>query len=148
MELWERFTDNARQTVLNAQHEATRSQSEQIAPAHLLLGLLEVRHGFAFDLLSDRIGDLAAFEMKLRGRLPTGEKAAPDEVSFAPESRFLLQRAYEEAKLLGSQYIRAEHLLLGLLADQETSALLAQHGVDLQEVRQVIAEEGHGHCAS
>jgi ATP-dependent Clp protease ATP-binding subunit ClpC len=62
---------------------------------------------------------------------------AAGEVTFAPEAKKVLELALREALALGQPYIREEHLLLGLAAEEEGVAgrLLRAAGADVDALR-------------
>jgi len=58
---------------------------------------------------------------------------------FSEEARRALALAHDEALRLKHNYLGTEHLLLGLIREQTTAALiLAQMGVDLDEIRALV----------
>src|SRR5919204_1556482 len=69
---------------------------------------------------------------------------------FTKRARRVLTFAQEEAQRLNHNYIGTEHILLGLIREEEGLAakVLRELGVDQERVRQVIKEiVGHGQAA-
>jgi ATP-dependent Clp protease ATP-binding subunit ClpB len=113
----DRFTIKSQEAVAAAQRLAATSRNPEVAPAHLLLALLDQEDGLVVPVLRKLGADVAAIRQRTLttiGGLPrvSGE-AAPD---VRPASAFVqaLQRAESESAAMGDDYISAEHLLLAL----------------------------------
>ncbi len=145
MELWQRFTDDARRSILTAHDEARGMDAPIISAEHLLLGLVTTRDAAAAEVLEALGLDLEQFGNKLRGQIeiqPSGQ-ATPD-VSFTPEAQRVLQRAYAEARQPDDYHIGSEHILIGLLHESAGLAreLLCADGAHLAAVTAKLAELG------
>ncbi len=133
----ERFTQRARRVLSLAQEEAERLQHHQIGTEHLLLGLMREEGGVAGRVLRDLGLDLRRVE-ELVTRLSTSEdKTATTQLDLSPGTKKVLELAVDEARRMGHHYIGTEHLLLGLVRQQEGIALdvLRRLGVSPEEVR-------------
>jgi ATP-dependent Clp protease ATP-binding subunit ClpC len=133
----ERFTQRARRVLSLAQEEAERLQHHQIGTEHLLLGLMREEGGVAGRVLRDLGLDLRRVE-ELVTRLSTSEdKSANTQLDLSPGTKKVLELAVDEARRMGHHYIGTEHLLLGLVRQQEGIALdvLRRLGVSPEEVR-------------
>jgi len=133
----ERFTQRARRVLSLAQEEAERLQHHQIGTEHLLLGLMREEGGVAGRVLRDLGLDLRRVE-ELVTRLSTSEnKTASTQLDLSPGTKKVLELAVDEARRMGHHYIGTEHLLLGLVRQQEGIALdvLRRLGVSPEEVR-------------
>ena len=77
------------------------------------------------------------------GALDRGRGAPAGHIPFTPGAKKALQLALREAITLGHRSIGTEHLLLGLVRDQECSAsmLLAARGIDRERVRAEVLRE-------
>ena len=113
----DRFTIKSQEAVAAAQRLAATSRNPEVAPAHLLLALLDQEDGLVVPVLRKLGADVAAIRQRTLtaiGGLPTvsGEAA----LDVRPASAFVqaLQRAESESAAMGDEYISAEHLLLGL----------------------------------
>ncbi|WP_308206853.1 Clp protease N-terminal domain-containing protein [Actinoallomurus rhizosphaericola] len=136
----ERFTDTARRVVVHAQEEAHALEHGHIGTEHLLLGLLRgdtdgaVRALDAAGLTLDTArGDVE--ELVGRGTAP------PDtEVPFTPRAKKVLELSLREALQSGHDYIRSEHILLGLMRETEGTGarILRRCGVDTLELRRDV----------
>jgi ATP-dependent Clp protease ATP-binding subunit ClpC len=133
----ERFTQRARRVLSLAQEEAERLQHHQIGTEHLLLGLMREEGGVAGRVLRDLGLDLRRVE-ELVTRLSTSENKTPStQLDLSPGTKKVLELAVDEARRMGHHYIGTEHLLLGLVRQQEGIALdvLRRLGVSPEEVR-------------
>lgn len=133
----ERFTQRARRVLSLAQEEAERLQHHQIGTEHLLLGLMREEGGVAGRVLRDLGLDLRRVE-ELVTRLSASEhKTGHAPLDLSPGTKKVLELAVDEARRMGHHYIGTEHLLLGLVRQQEGIALdvLRRLGVSPEEVR-------------
>jgi hypothetical protein len=143
-QMFERFTDKARQAVVLAQEEARRLGHPEVATEHLLLGLLAVTGDSAGTRTLTGLGipvdDLRA---EIEARIGRGEGAPSGHLAFAPQNKKVLELSLREALQLGHNYIGTEHLLLGLVREAESGAaqVLVRRGADLETVRQEVARQ-------
>jgi hypothetical protein len=138
--MFERFTDKARQVVVQAQIEARTLRNDYIGPEHLLLGILQQKeNGLAVQVLRVAGMDPQYLAQEVIERIVPGERPLPDvaHIPFTPRAKKTLEFALREALALQHNYIRTEHLLLGILHEGEGTAyqVLASHGLDLDGAR-------------
>src|SRR5690349_15336590 len=116
--MFERYTQDALRALFFARSEASLLGGTTIEPEHLLLGL--IREGRAIHLPPEQL-DAArrAVEQVLarRERISTGV-----EMPFGLRTQRILNLAVEEADALHQSYIGSEHLLLGLLREDDPIA--------------------------
>jgi ATP-dependent Clp protease ATP-binding subunit ClpA len=121
--MFERFTERARQVVVYAQDESRRLRHNYIGTEHLLLGLLREEEGLAakvldsFGLTLDRVRDQVA---RIVGR---GDEIVSGQIPFTPRGKKVLELSLREALSLGHDYIGTEHILLGLVRENEGVAM-------------------------
>ncbi len=141
--MFERYTEMARRVVFFARYEASQFGSHYIKTEHLLLGLLrEDKH------LSQRVFPPShAFEQSVRRvvteRTPVSEKVSTSvDMPLSMESRRVLTYAAEEAEQLKYAFISPDHILLGLLREQQGLAaeILAPLHLDIQAIREQITD--------
>ncbi|GHT35831.1 ATP-dependent Clp protease ATP-binding protein [Planctomycetales bacterium] len=145
---YERFTDRARKVLQLANQEAQRFNHEYIGTEHLLLGLIKEGNGVAANVLKNLDIDLR----KIRHEVEKLVRSGPDLVTMGklpqtPRAKKAIEYAVEEARNLNHNYVGTEHLLLGLLREQEGVAaqVLMNLGLKLEEVRrEVLNLLGHG----
>jgi ATP-dependent Clp protease ATP-binding subunit ClpB len=113
----DRFTIKAQEAVAAASRIASESRNTEIAPAHLLLALLEQDDGLVAPVLQKLGADVDAIIARTRGaidELPALSGDAEPEVRPSSELVRVLQRAEKEMTALGDEYISTEHFLLAL----------------------------------
>jgi len=118
----ERFTERARRAMVLAADEARSRRHEAIGPEHLLLGIL--REGACLDLkvLERTRVRPEMLQAEVEGALSAmaGSPACGEPV-FSPELKAVLETAFKLRRRSDSA-LGAEHLLLGLLADDGSAA--------------------------
>jgi len=132
----ERFTQRARRVLSLAHEEAERMRHNYIGTEHLLLGLIREEGGVAgrvlreLDLDSERVKEMVE-------RLTAASRPPAGRIELAPTTEQVLQFAIEEARRMGHHYIGTEHLLLGLVRQDEGVAVdvLKRMGVTPEQVR-------------
>ncbi len=141
--MFDRFTDRARKVMGLAKAEAQRLNHEYIGTEHILLGLVQEGSGVAANVLKNMNIDLK----RIRTEIEKIVKGSPTMVTqgnlpFTPRAKKVLELAVEEASTLGHNYIGTEHLLLGLIKENEGIAarVLLNLGVKLEEVREEVLE--------
>ncbi len=116
--MFERFTEQARQVVVLAQEEARTLKHDYIGTEHILLGLLREQEGVAAGVLES----LEITVERVRGQVlrivGTGD-AVISQIPFTPRAKKVLELALREALNLGHNYIGTEHILLGLVRENE-----------------------------
>lgn len=138
--MFERFTARARQVVVLAQEEAQLLKHNYLGTEHILLGLLREEVGLSacvLDQLGVKIDDVREFVARLIG---TGDEIAVGQVPFTPRTKRVLEGALREALVLGHNYIGTEHLLLGLVRENEGVAnrILFERGITPERVRATV----------
>jgi hypothetical protein len=138
--MFERFTDQARRAVVYAREEARRLEYNYIGTEHLLLGLCREREGIAAKALGSLEVDVEAVRYQVEHLIGRGRNAPIGRFPFDPHARTVLELAMREALQLGHNYIGTEHLVLGLIREQDGFAarLLTSMGVDLAKARGAI----------
>ncbi len=139
--MYERFTDRARKVMQLANQEAQRFNHEYIGTEHILLGLVKEGSGVAANVLKNLDVDLRKIRMEVENIVQSG----PDLVTIGklpqtPRAKKVIEYAMEEAKNLNHNYVGTEHLLLGLLREQEGVAaqVLMNLGLKLEDVREEV----------
>src|SRR6058998_2601531 len=123
--MFERFTERARQVVVLAQEEARTLKHNYIGTEHILLGLLREEEG------------LAARVVRIVG---SGEEVTSGQIPFTPRAKKVLELALREALSLGHNYIGTEHILLGLVRENEGVAarILLDFDADSEKIRNEV----------
>ncbi|MDO5791347.1 MAG: ATP-dependent Clp protease ATP-binding subunit [Coriobacteriia bacterium] len=138
---FEKFTDKARKVLVLAQDEARALHQPYVGTEHILLGLIQEKDGLAAQAL-ERLG--VAYDAVVKG---IREVASIDEgadvsghLSFTPRVKRVLENSLREAMQMGQSYISTEHLLLGIVRENEGTALdvLSRLGVKGDDVRTAL----------
>ena len=134
----ERFTEDARRTIVLAQEEARRLRHGWLGTEHLLLGLLRQDAGVASDVLGG-VGIDEARE-RVRGYVGYGEETEPRAVPFTPRAKRVLEGALVATRGLVHERIGTGHLLLGLVGEPDGvgARVLADMGAEPEMVRATI----------
>jgi ATP-dependent Clp protease ATP-binding subunit ClpA len=135
--MFELFTERARQVVVLAQDESRRLNHGFIGTEHLLLGLVREREGLAARALAALGLDEDEVRADVVRIVGTGEKPQLGQIPFTPRAKKVLELAKREARSLGHNYIGTEHVLLGLVAENEGVGMriLADRGAHADTVR-------------
>jgi ATP-dependent Clp protease ATP-binding subunit ClpC len=138
--MFERFTERARQVVVLAQEEARTLKHNYIGTEHILLGLLREEEGLAARVLEGleiTVEEVRAQVIRIVG---SGEEVTSGQIPFTPRAKKVLELALREALSLGHNYIGTEHILLGLVRENEGVAarILADFDADSEKIRNEI----------
>lgn len=139
--MFDRFTDRARKVMTLAREEARRFNHEYIGTEHILLGLVKEGSGVAANVLQNLDIELKKIRIEIEKIVQTGpDLVSVGQLPFTPRVKKVLEYAMDEARNLGHNYIGTEHLLLGLLREQEGVAaqVLLNLGVKLEDVREEV----------
>ncbi len=142
--MYERFTDRARKVMQLASQEARRFDHEFVGTEHILLGVVAEGAGVAANVLKNLDIDLRKIRHEVEKIVQTGPSfgetpAAPVAVPLTPRAKKVVEYAIDEAKHLGHNYVGSEHILLGLLREDEGVA--AQVLANLNVTHAAIREE-------
>ncbi len=137
--MFKRFTERARKVIILAREEAERCNNENLGTEHILLGIIKDGGGIAIAVLQKLSVDLKQLKSEVERNLPmSASTMVTGDIPFTPRAKKVLELAVDEARLMGHNYIGTEHLLLGLLKENEALAakILARFGVKLVETRE------------
>jgi len=142
-DMFERFTDRARRSVVAAQEEARQLNDKHIGTEHLLLGLLTEPDAIAGQVLAQLGIGLAATRADVAAIVGTGGGSPSGHIPFTARAKKVLELALREALQLGHNYIGTEHILLGLVREGEGVAaqILTTRGAALDRVRNLVIAE-------
>lgn len=141
--MFDRFTDRARKVMGLARQEAQRLNHEYIGTEHILLGLVQEGSGVAANVLKNLDIDLRKIRQEVEKIVKTGPSMVTmGQLPFTPRAKKVLELALEEASHLGHNYIGTEHILLGLIKEQDGKAakVLQNLGVKLDTVREEVLD--------
>ena len=133
--MFERFTRNAIQAIVLAQDECRRSGQALVGIEQLLVGLLALGEGLAFEVLSGRNITLAAVRSLHNGSVSGENAAIGGEVPLAAPAEQVLVQASLEAVELFNESTGTEHILLSLLREAVVLRLFEKLGVSAEELK-------------
>jgi ATP-dependent Clp protease ATP-binding subunit ClpC len=138
--MFEKFTERGRKVIIFAKEEAEKRQNDYLGTEHLLLAILREDDGLPVAILKKMGLTVEELRMEIERNLPAGMNLLTfGDIPFTPRAKKVLELAVEEARLLGHNYIGSEHLLLGLVREDEGIAgkILRNLGANLLGARQL-----------
>jgi ATP-dependent Clp protease ATP-binding subunit ClpC len=143
--MFERYTEKARRVIFFARYEASQFGSPFIETEHLLMGLLREDKALTNRFLHSH-SSVVSIRKKIEENTTIREKVSTSvDLPLSNESKRVLAYAAEEAERLGHKHIGTEHLLLGLLREDQCFAttLLKERGIELDKVREELKQTAH-----
>ena len=118
--MFEKFTDRGRKIIILAREEAEQYQNDYLGTEHLVLAILREGDGMALAVIKKMGLSPEHIRLEIERNLPGGGNTMTfGEIPFTPRVKKVIEYSAEEAKLLSHNYIGSEHLLLGLLREEE-----------------------------
>ena len=139
--MFERFTERARQVVVLAQEEARELAHSYIGTEHILLGLLREEEGLAARVLVSTGITLERARGQVVRIVGFGEEPSRSgQIPFTPRAKKVIELSLREALSVGHDYIGTEHILLGLVREDEGVAMriLGELGADDETIRDEV----------
>ncbi|MDN6607793.1 MAG: ATP-dependent Clp protease ATP-binding subunit [Tetragenococcus halophilus] len=142
----ELFTQRAKEVLQIAQEEAKRFKHQTVGSEHVLLALLIEPNGIAGKTLREmnvNENDIREEIEHLTGYGTMTSYPVSGYLPYSPRARQIFAYAGDEAKRLGSSQVGTEHLLLGLLRDEEilASRIMLNLGLSLAKMRQLLKKK-------
>ncbi len=141
--MFDRFTDRARKVMALARKEAQRFSHDFIGTEHILLGLVQEGSGVAAQVLKNLDVDSGKIRAEIERQVQSGHSIVHmGQLPFTPRAKKVLELCQEAAKELGHGYIGTEHLLLGLIREEQgvAATVLKDLGLQLEDVRTEVLE--------
>ncbi|MBF0567093.1 MAG: ATP-dependent Clp protease ATP-binding subunit [Nitrospirae bacterium] len=138
--MFEKFTERGRKIIIYAKEEAENRQNDYLGTEHLLLAILRDKDGLPVTILRKMGLSTEDIRIEVERNLPSGTNLLTfGEIPFTPRAKKVLELSVEEARLLGHNYIGSEHLLLGLIREDEGigGKILRNLGANLLGARQL-----------
>ncbi len=138
--MFERFTDRGRKVIIYAREEAEKRQNDYLGTEHLLLGILKEEDSLPMIILKKMGFSANELRIEVERNLPSSTNILTfGDIPFTPRAKKVLELAIEEARLLGHGFIGSEHLLIGLIREEEGIAgkILRSFGANLLGARQL-----------
>jgi len=139
MAMFGRFTERAQKAILLAQEEAKKLNHNYVGTEHILLGLLAESEGIAAKVLNQAGVDLEKARNEVIRIVGEGNYEV-DIMGFTPRTKRIFELSFLQARNLGHNYVGTEHILLGLLEENEgvAIAVLRNLGVDIYKLKENI----------
>ncbi|MDA8156282.1 MAG: ATP-dependent Clp protease ATP-binding subunit [Actinomycetota bacterium] len=138
--MFEKFTERGRKIIIYAKEEAEKRQNDYLGTEHLLLALLREEDSLPVVIIKKMGLSIDELKLEVERNIPAGNNVLTfSDVPFTPRAKKVLELAVEEARLLGHNYIGSEHLLLGIIREDEGIAgkILRTFGANLLGARQL-----------
>ncbi len=139
--MYERFTNSASTVMQLADQEARRLNHSYIGSEHVLLGLIKENSGIAANVLKNLGIDLGKVRLEVEKLVPSGpDMVTITELPLTPRAMKVIEYSMQEARSLNHNYVGTEHILLGLLREQEGVAaqVLRNLGRRLEDAREEL----------
>ena len=136
-----KFTKSGEKVLNIANEFASELGHNYIGTEHILYGLLYEGNGVASKVLENQKITCDDILEKIEELVGTNSKANISVLGFTPRTKKILEKAYLEAKKLGSDYIGTEHILVGILSEKDSIAIriLLELNVDIENMYSNIA---------
>ena len=137
------FTEDVRRSLATAREEAQRLRHAYVGTEHLALGVLRTAGGTAAIVLADVERDAAMAEIERRaGPCQSTDAPAVDQL-YTSRGKRVLELAMREALEQGQEEVGIEHLLLGLLREDNGigAKALRGAGLELETARAIVVRE-------
>ena len=133
----QRFTQRAKRVLSLAQEEAERLQQSYIGTEHILLGLMREEGGVAGRVLRELSVDQRRVEELIDRMTQAQQRVSNLRPDLSPGTKKVIELAIDEARRMGNHYIGTEHLLLGLVRQNEGIAIdvLKRMNISPDEIR-------------
>lgn len=144
--MFERYTEKARRVIFFARYEASQFGAAQIEAEHILLGLLREDKHLTTRFFSRSQGSVESIRKEIEGRTILRERISTSvDLPLSLEAKRVLAFAAEESERLGHRHIGTEHLLLGLLREENSIAaeILYDRGLRLSDIRHDLMRQAN-----
>ena len=137
------FSENMSRIMTFCKEEANRLRCKSIRSEHLLLGLLRDTDGRAAGILNSMSVDLAKLREEIESCFPLSgddDTQSVSDVILDEDASKVLRFCILEARMLKSNLVDSEHLLLAILKEKNNNAatILAKNDVSYSDVREAL----------
>ena len=136
-----RFTENAQKIILIAQEEAKRLNHDYVGTEHILLGLAAIDGTVSHKILTQLGVSFRKVRQEIEKMVGIGDTIMLlGEIPFTPRAKKVLEFSVEESQMLGTEHIGTEHILLGLVREEEGMAnkILENLGLNVDLIREAV----------
>ncbi len=137
--MFEKFTERARQVILQAREEALDLGHSYLGSEHILLALIK-EEDIPTLVLSRQGLTPDKVRKAVMGQINRGSHTG--EILFAPDAKRVIEFAVEEARILHHQFVGPEHLLIGIVREKTGlgGRILRGFGLDEYSVRRDVLQ--------
>ncbi len=142
--MFERYTEKARRVIFFARYEASQFGASQIEAEHILLGLIREDKNLTTRFFHRSHANIESIRKEIEGRTILRDRISTNiDLPLSNEAKRVLAFAAEESERLGNRHIGTEHLLLGLLREENSVAaeILYERGLRLSDIRQDLMRQ-------
>ena len=120
-----KFTNSAQIVLETATNLAVKLGHNYIGTEHILFGLVDEENGLASKVLSKQGLTSEEILQKIEELIGINEENNVDieEIGFTPRTKRVLENALIEARKQGNQYIGTEHILVGIMREEDSVAI-------------------------
>jgi ATP-dependent Clp protease ATP-binding subunit ClpC len=144
--MFERYTEKARRVIFFARYEASQFGASQIEAEHILLGLIREDKNLTTRFFHRTHANVESIRKEIEGRTILRDRISTNiDLPLSSEAKRVLAFAAEESERLGNRHIGTEHLLLGLLREENSVAaeILYERGLRLSDIRQDLMRQAN-----
>jgi len=137
--MFEKYNEKARRALFFARYEASKLGSRVIESEHILLGVLREGEEIIKEIFSRFNVKPEQIRREVEGdRLFVDRISSSAELPLSEESKKILAYAAHEAESMLHQYVGTEHLLIGILRVESSTAarILTAKGLNVYGVRE------------
>ncbi len=144
--MFERYTEKARRVIFFARYEASQFGASQFEAEHILLGLIREDKNLTTRFFHRSHANIESIRKEIEGRTILRDRISTNiDLPLSNEAKRVLAFAAEESERLGNRHIGTEHLLLGLLREENSVAaeILYERGLRLSDIRQDLMRQAN-----
>jgi ATP-dependent Clp protease ATP-binding subunit ClpC len=144
--MFERYTEKARRVIFFARYEASQFGASQIEAEHILLGLIREDKNLTARFFHRSHANVELIRKEIENRTVMRDRISSQiDLPLSGEAKRVLAFAAEESERLGNRHIGTEHLLLGLLREENSVAaeILYERGLRLSDIRQDLMRQAN-----
>lgn len=114
------FTARIRSVLNEARHEAARLRHEYVSTEHVLLGIIAEREGVAAAVFQSLGVELKVLKLEIERQVENSiaETEGGPDLPYTLRAQKVLELAMSQAREFNHSYVGTEHLLLGLLREE------------------------------
>ena len=144
MSMWEPFTERARRCIVLAQEASQSLGHTYIGNEHILLGIMEEGQSLGARLLEERGLTKSNVREEIESTVGVGNatRMTAQEFVFTPMAKRTIEFAFEEARQLSHNYLGVDHILLGLMRNDDGVAakIILNLANDPRTIRDTLLE--------